>query len=300
MIRFLPNARIDRAWWDDTLFRTGNRLWYAQSWVLDHCVPGWAALVDEASGAIMPLTQRRKWGIDYLFQPYGLQQLGVFGKDPSPQVLGACLRAAGERYRFVDIMVNGTLSAGDLPGYCVEPRTDQVLPLDKPLEALRAGYAKQHRRNLAAMPQGLRFGEVDLAVFADLFLATTAHRFGDRAAGFGALMDAVAEGVRREQCEAIGLYRKGDLLAAACFATWEGRSILLKSANTPAGREARAMFHLVDHWIGRYAGSGLLLDFAGSIDPGTARFNAGFGAVNRAYLRLRHNRLPWPLRLLKR
>lgn len=59
------------------------------------------------------------------------------------------------------------------------------------------------------------------------------------------------------------------------------------------------MFHLTDAWIARSAGTGMLLDFAGSNTPSVARFNAGFGAVTRPYFRLRRNRLPLLARWLK-
>jgi hypothetical protein len=81
---------------------------------------------------------------------------------------------------------------------------------------------------------------------------------------------------------------------------WEGRSILLKSANDERGQEQQAMFHLIDHCITSRAGSGILLDFAGSNTPSVARFNAGFGARSSVYLHLVRNRLPPPLRWFKR
>ena len=81
---------------------------------------------------------------------------------------------------------------------------------------------------------------------------------------------------------------------------WEGRSIFFKSANDEAGQERQAMFHLTDHYIAGHAGSGLLLDFAGSNTASVARFNAGFGARSTVYLRLVRNRLPVPFRWFKK
>jgi len=60
------------------------------------------------------------------------------------------------------------------------------------------------------------------------------------------------------------------------------------------------MFHLVDRYISDHAGSGVLLDFAGSNTASVARFNAGFGARSTVYLHLVRNRLPAPLRWIKR
>lgn len=300
MIEHLRHGEIDKAWWDAQLLRCANRLWYAQSWVLDALCPGWEALHDPASGALLPLTRRRKWGIDYLFQPYGLQQLGVFAPAPDADLQGRMLEAARARFRYIDIMVGGAPATG-LHGFACSARVDQVLVADAPADALRGRYAKGHRRNLKDADAGAQSGDLPLNDFVQLFLRTTGARFGgDAAHGMQALGKAIAEGQRRGQCSIVGLYLEGRPVAGACFATWEGRSIFLKSANAPEGLRVKAMFRITDAWITRHAGSGLLLDFAGSMDPGTARFNAGFGAVNTTYFRLRSNTLPIPLRWLKR
>jgi hypothetical protein len=45
-------------------------------------------------------------------------------------------------------------------------------------------------------------------------------------------------------------------------------------------------------------GSDLEFDFEGSMLPGLQRFYAGFGAKPYLYMRLTHNRLPFPLNRL--
>lgn len=98
----------------------------------------------------------------------------------------------------------------------------------------------------------------------------------------------------------LGMRDEQGLIAAVCFMEWEGRSILFKSANDRAGQERKAMFHLIDRYIAEHAGSGIVLDFAGSNNASVARFNSGFGAHSTIYLRLKRNRLPIPLRWLKK
>jgi hypothetical protein len=59
------------------------------------------------------------------------------------------------------------------------------------------------------------------------------------------------------------------------------------------------MFHLVDHWLRTAPAAIERFDFAGSNDPGLARFYEGFGAERTTYFRLRRNTLPRWLRTLK-
>lgn len=301
MIRHLRHNEIDKAWWDAQLVRCANRLWYAQSWVLDGMNPGWEALVDEGSGAIMPLTWRRKWGIDYLFQPFGLQQLGLFAQRPSSVILYQLIAAVPLRFKYWDILINSSEPPSPFSSMRTEERTNQLLSLQPDIAQLRAAYSQGHRRNLRKMDVPSSFVGMEPAAFIDLFRSTTGERFGSSAVrGLADLQAVITEGVERGQCEIVSFAIDNSVVGAICFATWEGRTILLKSANTSAGMEAKAIFRIVDHWIERHAGSGLLLDFAGSMTPSVARFNSGFGARSTVYLRLVRNRLPAPLRWLKR
>lgn len=300
MIRHLRHGDIDKAAWDAMLVRCANRLWYAQSWVLDRMSPGWEALVDEATGALMPLTHRRKAGIDYLFQPLGLQQLGVFSPQPGAEAHDRFLEAIPERFRYIDIALNEAMQGLEQRDG-VSAFINQLIQLDAPAEVLRERYDQGHRRNLRRTSVDLVPGAVGPEAFEALFRATTGRRFGPSAVkGLHAFIRTVADGIDRGQCALEGRYQGDELVAAICTASWEGRIILLKSAATERGQAARAMFHFYDALIARHAGHGSLLDLAGSMTPGVARFNAGFGARATTYFRLRRNRLPLPLRWIKR
>ena len=111
MIEHLPHSAIDKRWWDAQLLRCSNKMWYAQSWVLDIASPGWEALVDRGSGAIMPLTWRKKYGVRYLYQPYGLQQLGVFAPAIGDGLQGRFLDAVPQAFKYWDIYLNTMITS---------------------------------------------------------------------------------------------------------------------------------------------------------------------------------------------
>lgn len=301
MIRFLEHDAIDRTRWNELLAACSNRLWYARSHVLDAASPGWCALVDEADGAIMPLTWRRKWGIDYLHNPYGLQQLGLFTPGGGSPRTAEFLAAIPARFRYVDIWLNADMpEVSGVPGRWI-PQVNQSMVAPADIATARAAYAKGHKRNLnkAEVPI-INTNALSAEAFLDLFERTTGERFGGSPPGSIPVLTRVIEVALQEGLASISsIAHGGHCVAAACFITWNERSILMKAANTDAGMEQQAMFHLVDHWIARHAGSGITLDFAGSNTPSVARFNSGFGAAPSTYFRYRLNRLPWPLRLLK-
>jgi hypothetical protein len=299
MIRHLRHNEIDRRAWDAMLLKCPGRIWYARSSVLDRTGP-WDALIDESAGALMPLPYRVKWGVHYLYNPYGLQQLGVFAVEPSQQLTDAFFQAIPRHVRYIDIWINpGGLPSAAVPGSSI-PQVNQVLRADRDIALLRAGYAKGHQRNLRKHPDLAVSTDLSAQAFIDLFERTTGSRFGGSPPGSLEPLrliigDALSEGTGR----IMSIHADGIAIAATCVITWEGRSILLKSANDTRGQDVQAMFHLTDRWIEQHAGSGTLLDFAGSNTPSVARFNAGFGATATPYIRYRANRLPWPFRYLR-
>jgi len=74
----------------------------------------------------------------------------------------------------------------------------------------------------------------------------------------------------------------------------------MNAASNEEGKKLGAMFFLVDNFIKTNAEKEIILDFEGSMIPGVARFYSGFGSIPETYFQLKFNRLPLPLRWLKR
>jgi hypothetical protein len=301
MIEHIPHAQIDKQWWDGVLLRSPSRMWYAQSWVLDLTSPGWDALIDRKAEAIMPLTWRSKFGVKYLFQPYGSQQLGVFARSYSDDLGEKFIGSIPKDFVYGDIALNESMHSLTSGEVQLSPLHQQVLVLDRPYQDLRSAYSTGVRRNLKKIdPHISVHDDVDPEEFRTLFQRTTAKRFNSgRRSDHQVMQQVMMSAVGKGQGRIFGIRKDAHVRAAACFMEWEGRSIFYKSAADDIGKEMFGMFRIVDHYIQNNAGSGLLLDMAGSNTPSVARFNAGFGAGSRVYLRLQFNRLPPLLRWLK-
>src|SRR5690606_10799329 len=109
------------------------------------------------------------------------------------------------------------------------------------------------------------------------------------------MQKVIEKAIALDQCRLIGIRDGYGLCAAACIMEWEGRAIFYKSAADERGRSMNGIFRLIDRYVPKHARAGTLCDFAGSNTPSTARFNAGFGAERRVYLRLKYDRLPWTI-----
>ena len=301
MIRHLRRADIDPRWWDEQLAQCRNKLWYAQSWVLDRASPDWEALVDGTSGAVMPLTWRKKYGVRYLYQPFALQQLGLFSPAAiTSHQMDLFFGSVPAAFRYADLCANEMNPGATVNGWITEPMTNMVLSTRATYPEHRASYSKGHLRNLKS--DSLEVVEdVPQDAFIRLFRDTTERQHGPfDTQGMKALPELVQGLLDRKEGTITGVMVEGHLAAAVCWVEWNGRTIFLKSASNDAGRSVRAMFHLIDQRIAKLAPRIGVLDFAGSNDPDTKRFYAGFGAHPSTYFRLRRNTLPRWIKKLKR
>ena len=108
LIQFVARRDIEEDKWNDCVKSQPNGLIYANTQMLDSLSPGWDALVWQNYKAIMPLTNRRKFGISYLYQPAFAAMLGIIGDLSSNGIVADFVRAIPSEYKFVDIQFNET------------------------------------------------------------------------------------------------------------------------------------------------------------------------------------------------
>ena len=295
MIRFLRHNEIDMAQWDDMMSQCGNI--YAFSWYLDMVHPGWSALVEDDYVAVMPLTGGRKFGVDYLFQPFFVQQLGVFSlQTVTQETLENFLEAIPEKFRFAEIRLNeGNCFVDEKQG--VEYHRNTILDLNKDYVALRADYHTNTKRNLVkAEGNALRIvSDVAPEQVISLFRndrGANLSKWGDRE--YDVLQRVANEALMQGKAFVVGVSDADDemLLSAAIFMRTDNRITFLFSGNSTQGKEKQAMTFMLDQVIRQYAGGSMVFDFEGSDNEQLARFYLGFGGNEVRYPSYAYNHLP--------
>ena len=294
MISYLSHSEIDKKQWDDTISQCGNI--YAFSWYLDVVHPGWSALVDDDYEAIMPLTGGKKFGVEYLFQPFFVQQLGVFSKqDLTREEIDNFLAAIPKKFRFAEIRLNErNCTIGDMQ--VVEYHRNIILELNKDYETICGTYHNNTKRNLAkAEKHDLQFvDDVEPRQVVDLFRndrGADLAKWGDRE--YAVLQHVTKEAQQRGNAFVVGVKETGseDLLSAAIFMKTDRSITFLFSGNSVRGKEKQAMTFMLNQVICQYAGQDLTFDFEGSDNEQLARFYLGFGGREVNYPSLVFNRL---------
>ena len=112
MIRYIAHNQIDKQRWDECIAQSPDGLIYAWSWYLDVVHPGWEALVEDDYETVMPLAPGRKFGINYLFQPFFTQKFGVLGKkEVSEAKIKEFFEAIPEKFKFGEFRINKSYKA---------------------------------------------------------------------------------------------------------------------------------------------------------------------------------------------
>jgi hypothetical protein len=300
MIKFLNNEQIDLDKWDACIKRSFNSLPYAFSWFLDLVHEEWAALVEGDYERVMPITGAKKLGIQYVFQPYFAQQLGIFSTTQlNPDIVNEFIAAIPAGYKYVDIKLN-SFNQPDLATAEIIPNKNYILDLIQEHGRIKENYSGQTKRNLKKSQQ------FDLTIMKnikpesiiDLFRMHRGKTLSKwDATHYNKLKHLMYSSIHKGRGVVYGVFdRYNNLNAGAFFLKSKKRMIFLFSGTSDAGRESAAMTFLIDSVVQEYAPAHTVLDFEGSNDPNLARFYRGFGAKEIEYPGLRMNRLTFPAR----
>jgi len=296
MIRYLRHKEIDKKRWDECIDGSVNRIIYAFSWYLDITAPGWDALVEDDYAAVFPLIHKRKFGIRYLYQPYYVQQLGLFsGGLLTGELVSRFVSAIPVKFRFAEIHLN-TMNNPGTGGYQLTTRANYEIDLISPYETLSSKYAENTRRNLKKSASNELFLKKNIE--PDELITLFRKNYGKKEEAlkfehYDTLRQLLDACLKKTYSRITGTVDgNGKLCAAAFFLEYRDRAIFLFAASDYLSRENGAMFFLIDQYIREHAGKNLTLDFEGSNDANLARFYKGFGASESSYPMITFNRLP--------
>lgn len=302
MIKYLQHNEIDKEKWDNCIRESFNSIAYAASWYLDNVHEGWEALVEGDYERVMPLIGRKKFGVYYLFQPYFVQQLGVFSKSIlTPDITKNFIESIPIKYQFIDIKLNSFNKLNDKT-LETHPNKNFVLDLIHDYSKLYAKYSSNTKRNLkkSANSKLSLVKNIKPEAIITLFRENRGKKLAKWSGGhYLQLQKLIYTAIHNGKGITYGVFTEhNQLCAGAFFLSSSNRLIFLFSGADETSRENGAMFLLLDEVIKEYSPGNLVLDFEGSNDVSLARFYKGFGAKESSYLSLKINRLKFPYSIL--
>ncbi len=297
MIRYIPHDDIDFEKWDNCINNAMNGIFYAWSWYLDMCTDSWDALVEDDYRAVMPLPLRKKYGIRYVYQPFFIQQLGVFSTySLSEDITLRFLQAIPKSIRYAAFNMNTynrlPMSHSAIIGQGITHELDLIAPY----EQIRNTYSNNLRRNIKkAKNSGVYV--TSHARPEDIITAfrqnSGRYRVHYKEDDYRILKHIIYSGMHKGLVTIKAAYGStNNFCGGIVFYKSHKKAVWLFSGSTPEARQNGAMSLLADEYIRENAGTELVLDFEGSKNPNLARFYRAFGSEECVFLQIRINNMP--------
>lgn len=303
MIRFIPYDQIDKKRWDKAVTESSNPLPFALSWYLDVVTNNqWDAMVMNDYEAICPIVSKKKLGVKYVFTPFFINQLGVFFKGIEDRYSTFFLEQICSQYKYVDTDFNFYNNPKD-KAVKVSGKAVQYINLELDYDQLSKRYSSNVKRNLQkSFECEFKVADVSVKQVVAIFKENAATKIKTLKGQHLLILDSLLEKiVKTNSGFCVGVYDESkNLLAAGAFTDLFGRIIFIKGGVSELGRKQGAMHFLFDTIIRKYSMKRSMLDFGGSSVPGVARFYKSFGALDYNYPHIKFNRLPLPLKLIKK
>jgi hypothetical protein len=301
-IEYKKQKEINIKKWDICISMSINGIVYAYSWYLDIVSPGWDALIYGDYETVMPLTHNSKYSINYLYQPFFTQQLGIFSSNKIDDTLiQAFLNAIPLKYKFIEINLNKYNKLENLNGFVIRKNTTYELDLIDNYENIFRKYNKNNIRNIRKAIQNKITIAKNLSVNEVFDLIQGSNKMsGLKKTHTNLLHQLIAKALYYKAGHLYGAYNdKNTLCAVGFFVYANNKACFILSVTNDEGKKQGAMFLLIDEFIKDFSNRNIILDFEGSNIDSIARFYKGFGANPFNYSSIRTNRLPFPFKLLK-
>ena len=292
MIKYLVHNNIDFAKYDQCIYESKNSLIYGYSWYLNCVAPGWDILILNNYEAVMPLPKRKKYGINYIFQPAWVQQLGIFSRHQLKEdLIAEFINSIPRKFKLVDILFNFD---NHFSSKYLSKKDNFILNLSDSYESLFEGYNKLRKRSVKkAKKLNLIIKEVDNSKpIINLFKKNKGIELNNINSDYELLNQLIQEGFKRQKVEVFCVKNKNqNLLGGVIFLKNKNRIIYLFSAVNQEGKESQVITFIIDFVIKKYSNADMILDFEGSMITSVAKFFESFGAVKETYFWYKRKRI---------
>lgn len=303
-ISYLSHAGIDKSKWDRCIENAANGLIYASSFYLDAMSDSWDALILNDYETVMPLVWKKKYGFNYLYQPFFIGSLGIFG-NISDESVNDFLKAVPEHFKYADIDFKEHIINPEKVGLTnakLKKRNNFLLDLNnkypeiyKDYKRLATRMIKKSLENNVEIIRNCKPFEV--IEFYEKNYKNEHKNIKPR--DYKRLLAATNIAFEKTKAATWLAKRNEETVAAYMILKDERFVYSLIGGSNQQGKNYGAFYLLTDAAIKDHAETSRVFRFEGSDKKGIAFFNSQFHPTSVQYYHLTLNRLPWPVKLLK-
>jgi hypothetical protein len=311
MFRFFKRSQIDTEKWDDCINLSGQSIIYAMSWYLDIVSPEWGAFIKEDQDkyvSVFPVAIKRKYLINYVFQPPFTQQLGLFSKvsNNDQADLHELLTTLTGTYNYIDYNFNAKniLDLNVPEKVFLKNKITHHLHLQEDYTFLFKAFSENHKRNIKkSISQNLKVKDSEninglISLFKEE-IGKDLKKIKD--ADYKILSSLFTEARKRNAGKLLFSEDiNGEIQAGGFFLTFNNNITYIFGASAKRGKQNGSMSMIFNEVIRENSGTGKVLDFEGSDIESIARFYRSFGSQPVPYVSLKFNNLPFFIKAFKK
>lgn len=293
MIKYLSRKELNTEQYDQCILDSTNSEIYAFSWYLDIVTEDWGALVLDNYKAVMPIPIRKKYGIQYVYQPLWTLQLGIFGDCNEEEFLNELKH----RFRYVELRLH---PKNKLNTNFAQQNSKQVLKIDA--EFSEQLFRKDRKKDLKkATAKHLLFKKGNHSKdLIDLFKSNIGKRVPNiKEKDYKRLSVLCHHLIENDLGQVFEVYEHNKMVAAAFVIKFNERAIILFSSTDFNHRDNGANTFLIYKIIEDFKNEIKEFDFGGSSIESIANYFASFGAETIEYPFVKLNNLPFLLKWVK-
>lgn len=284
MIRYYKHSDIDFQKWNRCVDYSRPCSVFFKSEYLDIYAPDWAALIENDYETVMPLSQRQKYGLTYIYPPSFALPLPIISLNNQLDYT-MFLQSIPKRITLVDMVLKEKAIYPNQFGKF--EHQSFKLNLENSYQNLYAHYSENTKRNLK---KG-KLNNFEIRQTLDLDLMV--QLFKD---GRGSKKDVhytnedytMLEILSKKLCqdgflESESLYYQGEFCGGVLWLKDVDTYYFWFSSTHSKYKSLYPLFILIDHFIMQKAGFSGYIDFKGSNQSNLARFYQSFGGMKYIY-----------------
>ena len=302
MIHYVKRKELNVVKYNDCIENSIQSRIYAYSWYLDIVADNWDVLVLNDYEAVMPVPFRRKFGVNYVYPPFWLLELGLFSLKDTIDYK-AFLKVLFSKFKSIELRLNTKNNMEASESFLIEKQM-QTLSIQEDYETVFSGYRKDRKKDLRKSKK-INLTEIwnyDPQKLIQLFRANVGQRtpyIVDK--DYKVLQDLMKTCITKGVGEVLSIYNsESKLVASGFFLKHKNEVTILVSSTDFDNRKNGENTFLIDRAIYKYQKTFGIFNFGGSSMPQIANYFLSFGAKNSHYQQVKYTILPYLIRLFKK